>query len=115
MSSFGFGGTNAKICGDRAGAGTELFVEQAPDPAVMMLVVSGKSSERIASMARALAEWMAGAGAEVGLADVAHTLNHHRTHHAKFATVCAGYRAQASSVCSSWAMAVRPTGAVAAL
>jgi acyl transferase domain-containing protein len=29
------------------------------------------------------------------LAGVAHTLNHHRSRHAKFATVCAGDRAQA--------------------
>ena len=31
----------------------------------------------------------------MGLADVAHTLNHHRARHAKFATVCARDRAQA--------------------
>src|SRR5262249_38109141 len=41
------------------------------------------------------AEWMAGAGAGVGLADVAHTLNHHRARHPRFATVCARDRAQA--------------------
>jgi acyl transferase domain-containing protein len=34
-------------------------------------------------------------GAEVGLADVAHTLNHHRARHPRFATVCARDRAQA--------------------
>ena len=45
--------------------------------------------------AAALADWMAGEGAEVPLADVAHTLNHHRTRHDKFATVCARDRAQA--------------------
>ena len=38
--------------------------------------------------------WTA-AGAGVGLAAVAHTLNHHRTRHAKFATVCAADHAQA--------------------
>ena len=38
-------------------------------------------------LAAALADWMDGAGAEVALADVAHTLNHHRARHAKFATV----------------------------
>jgi phthiocerol/phenolphthiocerol synthesis type-I polyketide synthase D len=42
-----------------------------------------------------LAEWMAGEGAGVRLADVAHTLNHHRTRHRHFATVCARDRAQA--------------------
>ena len=46
-------------------------------------------------MAAVLADWMAGDGADVALADVAHTLNHHRTRHAKFATVCARDRGQA--------------------
>ena len=38
---------------------------------------------------------MAGEGAGVPLADVAHTLNHHRTHHKHFAAVCARDRAHA--------------------
>ncbi len=42
-----------------------------------------------------LADWMDGDGAEVALPEVAHTLNHHRARHAKFATVCARDRAQA--------------------
>ena len=42
-----------------------------------------------------LADWMAGAGALVPLADVAHTLNHHRAQQATFATVCAADRAEA--------------------
>ena len=36
-------------------------------------------------MAGVLADWMAGAGAEVPLADVAHTVNHRRTRHKYFA------------------------------
>ena len=46
-------------------------------------------------MAGVLAEWMDGDGADVALPDVAHTLNHHRTRHAQFATVCARDRAAA--------------------
>jgi phthiocerol/phenolphthiocerol synthesis type-I polyketide synthase A len=96
VSSFGFGGTNAHV-----------VLEQGPDPVpvtatrpptgapVTTLVVSGKRPERIASMAGMLADWMDGDGAEVALADVAHTVNHHRTRHGTFATVCAGDRARA--------------------
>ena len=39
--------------------------------------MSGKTPARIASIAGVLADWMAGEGAGVPLADVAHTVNHH--------------------------------------
>jgi phthiocerol/phenolphthiocerol synthesis type-I polyketide synthase B len=93
VSSFGFGGTNAHVVIEQAPASDP--VADQPSPAVTTVVVSGKSSERIASTAATLAHWMAGAGSRVRLPDVAHTLNHHRSVHAKFATVCARDRAHA--------------------
>ena len=93
VSSFGFGGTNAHIVLEQAPEMSE------PEPAkispVSTLVVSGKSAERMAEMATTLADWMTAAGAQVPLADIAHTLNHHRTHHPVFGTVCATDRDEA--------------------
>jgi phthiocerol/phenolphthiocerol synthesis type-I polyketide synthase B len=93
VSSFGFGGTNAHAVIEQAP--DPIPIERGPEPAVSTLVVSGKTPERIASMAGVLADWMDGDGADVELSDVAHTLNHHRARHAKFATVCGRDRAQA--------------------
>jgi phthiocerol/phenolphthiocerol synthesis type-I polyketide synthase C len=93
VSSFGASGTNAHIVIEQAP--DVAAVEPQQDPPVSTLVVSGKSEQRIASTAGALAQWMQSDGAGVGLADVAHTLNHHRARHSKFATVCARDRAQA--------------------
>src|ERR1700694_1888796 len=93
VSAFGVSGTNAHVVLEQAP--DVVAVECQSDPAVSTLVVSGKSAERIASLAGVVAEWMSGVGAGVGLADVAHTLNHHRARHSKFATVCARDRGQA--------------------
>lgn len=110
VSSFGFGGTNAHV-----------VLEQAPDvaavgprqgPAVTTLVVSGKSRERIERLAETLAGWMTGPGAETGLADVAHTLNHHRSTHSTFATVCARHREQAIAGLTALADGQPATGVV---
>ncbi|MGC1740759.1 acyltransferase domain-containing protein [Mycobacterium sp.] len=96
VSSFGFGGTNAHVVLEQASdlvPGASTLPRSAG--AVATLVVSGKTEERVASAAGMLAQWMDGAGADVALADVAHTVNHHRSRHAKFATVAACDRAQA--------------------
>jgi phthiocerol/phenolphthiocerol synthesis type-I polyketide synthase D len=115
VSSFGIGGTNAHV-----------VLEQGPDPvaegaaespvgaAVTTLVVSGKTAERVGLAAGVLAEWMDGAGAEVGLADVAHTLDHHRSRHAKFATVCARGRAEAVAGLRALAAGLPADGVVGA-
>ncbi|AGB26048.1 polyketide synthase family protein [Mycobacterium sp. JS623] len=93
VSSFGFGGTNAHVVLEQAP--TTDSIAQNEISAVTTLLVSGKSQERIASLAGMLADWMTGQGVNVPLVDAAHTLNHHRTVHPRFATVSARDRAQA--------------------
>ncbi|ORX08659.1 polyketide synthase [Mycobacterium szulgai] len=94
VSSFGLGGTNAHAIIEQ---GPELtpVTPANPDTEVSTLVVTGKSAQRVAATADVLADWMQGAGAGVALADVAHTLNHHRARHAKFGAVVARDRADA--------------------
>ncbi|SOX53019.1 Mycocerosic acid synthase, partial [Mycobacterium ahvazicum] len=93
VSSFGFGGTNAHVVIEQAPE-TGPIASQ-PVPAVSTLVLSGKTTERVSSLASALADWMDGDGADVALPDVAHTLNHHRSRHPVFGTVCARDRKHA--------------------
>ncbi len=93
VSAFGFGGTNAHVVLEQAYPPPARL--PAPAAPVTTVVVSGKSPERLAATAAMLADWMTGPGAQVPLADVAHTLNHHRTHHPTFATVCAADRDEA--------------------
>ena len=93
VSSFGVSGTNAHVVIEQAPTPDPVAAQ--PEPPVSTLVVTGKTPARIASMAERLADWMEGTGAEVRLADVAHSLNHHRAQHAKFATVTASDSTQA--------------------
>ena len=94
ISSFGFGGTNAHVVIEQAPAAAPA-PDPLAEPAVTTLVVTGRTPDRVASQAGMLAEWMAGAGADVPLLDVAHTINHHRSQYAKFGTVAARTREQA--------------------
>ena len=111
VSSFGFGGTNAHVVLEQAPPAPRR--RPAPTPPVSTLVISGKSPERLAATAALVADWMTGAGAEVALADVAHALNHHRTHHPLFATVCAADRDQAVAGLRALAAGETATGVVA--
>ena len=96
VSSFGVSGTNAHVVVEQAPA-PESSKSSAPqpEPVISTLVISGKTPARIASMAARLADWMTVEGAAVPLVDIAHTVNHHRTQHKTFATVCARDRAHA--------------------
>ena len=109
VSSFGLGGTNAHVVLEQ---GPELvpMAPDGPDTQVATLVISGKTPQRVAATANVLAEWMAGPGAGLGLAEVAHTLNHHRARQARFGTVVArdreaavaGLRALAAGQHAPW-------------
>ena len=94
VSSFGFGGTNAHAVIEEPPA-PQPADRTAAAPAVTTLVVSGKTPGRVASWAGVLADWMDGAGQAVALSDIAHTLNHHRSHQNSFGTVAARERHQA--------------------
>ncbi|MGQ9408436.1 SDR family NAD(P)-dependent oxidoreductase [Mycolicibacterium gilvum] len=111
ISSFGFGGTNAHVVIEQAPV-LPPTPGEAPEGAVTTLVVSGKSAERIATHAAALAVWMD--GTDASLTEVAHTLNHHRTQHARFATVTARDKAQAVAGLSALAAGQTVPGVVAA-
>ena len=93
VSSFGVSGTNAHVVVEQAPPPEP--VAALPDPAVSTLIVSGKTPARIAATAQMLVDWMATDGGGVGVADVAHTLNHHRARFSTYATVTARDRVQA--------------------
>jgi len=112
VSSFGMGGTNAHI-----------VLEQGPEyagadsrsgPGVTTLVVSGKSPARVAASAMALADWLDHDGATVPLADVAFTVNHHRSRYSILGTVCARTHAEAATGLRALAAGQPSPGVVAA-
>ena len=71
-------------------------------------MVSGKSPERIASMAGALAEWMVGAGRRCGVGRCGAHAQSSPGPPAWFATVCARDRAQAVAGLPRWRRVGRP-------
>ncbi|MBS9536284.1 type I polyketide synthase, partial [Mycobacterium sp. M1] len=93
VSSFGVSGTNAHVVIEQAPA-VEPVAAEASSP-IQTLVISGKTPQRVAANAGALADWLAGDGADVPLADVAHTLGRHRSRFKYATAVCARDHAQA--------------------
>ena len=112
VSSFGVSGTNAHVVIEQAPEPVSAR-ERGPEPAVSTLVVSGKTPPRVAATASVLADWMEGPGAQVALADIAHTLNHHRARQPKFGTVVARERAEAVAGLRALAAAQPAPGVVA--
>ena len=80
---------------------------------VSALLISGKTPARVAANAGALAEWLTGDGAQVPLADVAHTLAKHRSRFKSFASVSARDHAQAVAGLSALAAGESAPGVVA--
>lgn len=113
VSAFGFGGANAHVVLEQAPEGTGPAPQGASDePAVTTLVLTGKTPERVAALAGRLADWADTDGAGVSLADIAHTVNHHRAVQKVFATVCARDRDQAVTGLRALARGQAATGVV---
>jgi len=110
VSSFGVSGTNAHIVVEQAPVPEPVAGQ--PEPVVSTLVISGKTPARIAPIAAMLADWMDGEGADVPLADVAHTVNNYRGRYRSFGTVSARDHAQAVAGLRALAAGEPATGVV---
>ncbi|WP_415848832.1 type I polyketide synthase, partial [Tsukamurella ocularis] len=91
VSSFGVSGTNAHVVLEEAPA-ADPAAAPAPEPGdatVHRIIVSGKSIGRVEAAAANLADWLAGPGATVPLADVADEIAHRRPRFPRIATVVA--------------------------
>ncbi|WHU49456.1 beta-ketoacyl synthase N-terminal-like domain-containing protein [Gordonia sp. L191] len=123
VSAFGFGGTNAHLVLEQAPEPETLTrpvaasvdgAGRSPKPTVATLVVAGRSRERIATTAGALADWLDADGAAMSLAEVAHGLDHHRDRARTFATVVATDHAAAITGLRALADGASAPGVVAA-
>ncbi|WP_330230967.1 type I polyketide synthase [Nocardia sp. NBC_00508] len=90
VSSFGISGTNAHVIVEQAPEVPLTAVRERPVTAVRL---TGKTPERVAAEADALANWMVGAGAKVSIADIAHTVNRTRASYRHQAVVAGRDRA----------------------
>ncbi|HEU4362422.1 MAG TPA: type I polyketide synthase, partial [Mycobacterium sp.] len=113
VSSFGVSGTNANVVIEQAPVTESVEAAGQPESVVSTLVISGKTPARIAATAGMLAQWLAGAGAEAALADVAYTLERHRTRFKHVAAVCARDRAAAVAGLAALAAGESAPGVVA--
>ena len=123
VSAFGFGGTNAHLVLEQAperealtGPAAESMdsTGRSPKSPIATLVVAGRSRERIATTAGALADWLDGDGAAVPLAEVVDGLDHHRDRARAFATVVATDHAAAITGLRALADGLSAPGVVAA-
>ena len=114
ISGFGVSGTNAHVIIEQAPEPVVTADEAAatPEPVVSTLVVSAKTTERVASWAGALADWLEADGAGVPLSAIAQTLDHHRARFATFATVSAADHAAAVAGLRAVAGGYRAPGVV---
>jgi phthiocerol/phenolphthiocerol synthesis type-I polyketide synthase D len=90
VSAFGFGGTNAHAVLEQAPRPASPRAEETAEGVPHILVVTARSRDRLGDVATGLAHWLNAQGRTVPLADVCHTLAHHRRGPASAAAVGRG-------------------------